>query len=310
VLSNRSNPAVAGALVFAVFLWGASNAGSKFLIAGETPWPPVWTGATRFLFAGSLLLAITRWTRWLGTSHATPPELSRSMWLRGGLSLAAYILAFNWALRFTSVSHVALYLGASPVWAVLWEGRPSSRREGLQRYSAALLALCGVFALFWPALRESHFDVVGELLGLSCSVLWTNYGRQCRALAQGLSGVEISAQTMWRAGAILIPIGGLELLRQGFHPTMTQLGVQAYCIVGGGVGSFAIWAMALRRWQTSKVYLFNNLIPLSTMLWAHFTLGEAVTATFWLAMVLIVGGVLLGQWQGLVSGAGQAKVEN
>jgi drug/metabolite transporter (DMT)-like permease len=43
--------------------------------------------------------------------------------------------------------------------------------------------------------------------------------------------------------------------------------------------------------------LYNNLIPLSTMLWAHFTLGEAVTTTFWVAMALIVAGVLLGQWK-------------
>lgn len=297
MLSKRSNPAVAGALVFAVFLWGASNAGSKFLLAGQSPWPPVWTGATRFLCAGLLLLAITRWTRWLGTAHVMPRELNWAMWLRGGLSLAVYVLAFNWALRFTSVSHVALYLGASPVWAVLWEGHPPSWRQGIQRYSAALLALSGVLVLFWPALKDSQFDVVGELLGLSCGVLWTNYGRQCRALGQGLSGAEISAQTMWRAGALLIPFGVWELTRQGFHPTAWQIGVQSYCIVAGGVAAFAIWAMALRRWPMSKVYLYNNLIPLSTMLWAHFTLGEAVTTTFWVAMALIVAGVLLGQWK-------------
>ena len=41
--------------------------------------------------------------------------------------------------------------------------------------------------------------------------------------------------------------------------------------------------------------LFNNLIPLSTMTWAHFFLHEPVTPTFWAAMVLIVAGVVLGQ---------------
>ncbi len=41
--------------------------------------------------------------------------------------------------------------------------------------------------------------------------------------------------------------------------------------------------------------LFNNLIPLSTMTWAHFWLGEPVTHTFWTAMALIVAGVALGQ---------------
>jgi drug/metabolite transporter (DMT)-like permease len=41
--------------------------------------------------------------------------------------------------------------------------------------------------------------------------------------------------------------------------------------------------------------LFNNLIPLSTMTWAYFFLGEPITHTFWAAMVLIIAGVVLGR---------------
>jgi drug/metabolite transporter (DMT)-like permease len=50
------------------------------------------------------------------------------------------------------------------------------------------------------------------------------------------------------------------------------------------------------------VYLFNNLIPLSTMLWAHFTLGETMTTTFWLAMGLVISGVLIAQanWRAIL----------
>ncbi|HTI97815.1 MAG TPA: DMT family transporter, partial [Dongiaceae bacterium] len=77
--------------------------------------------------------------------------------------------------------------------------------------------------------------------------------------------------------------------------TPKLLAVQLYCITAGGVVAFALWNNALRHWPTSQVLLFNNLIPLSTMSWAHFCLGEAVTPTFWTAMILIVLGVALGQ---------------
>ena len=40
-------------LVFAVFLWGGNNAGVKFIVGA---WPPIWTGASRFLCAGLVLL--------------------------------------------------------------------------------------------------------------------------------------------------------------------------------------------------------------------------------------------------------------
>lgn len=296
MLSSRSNALIAVAIVFAVFLWGGNNAGTRFLVAHPTaPWPPIWTGGTRFVCAGLLLLGVLRWSKWFGAPHVVDAELSRRLWLRGGLSLATYIIAFNWALRFTSSSHVALYLGTAPVWALLWEGRPVDTRLALLRYGAAALALTGVFILVWPALRASGINLVGELLGIACSVLWTLYGRQSRGFTQALSGLEVTAHTMWRAGALLLPIGLVEVFARGFHPQPWQFGVQTYCIILGGVVAFGIWNVALRYWPTSKVYLFNNLIPLSTAAWAHFALGEEVTPTFWLAMGLIVSGVVLGQ---------------
>ena len=291
-----SNFAIAVAIVFAVFLWGGNNAGTKFLVSHpDAPWPPIWTGGTRFLCAGLLLLSVLRVSKWFGPANPLNADLRQRLWWRGGLSLAAYIVAFNWALRFTSASHVALYLGAAPVWALLWEGRPPDARVALQRYGAALLALIGVFILVWPSLKTSSVNLPGEFLGISCSVLWTLYGRQCRALSRSLTGVEVSAHTMWRAGALLVPLGLVEVFVRGFHPTPWQFGVLGYCIVAGGVVAFAIWNVALRRWPTSKVYLFNNLIPLSSTTWAHFTLGEQVTTTFWAAMALIVVGVIIGQ---------------
>ena len=69
----------------------------------------------------------------------------------------------------------------------------------------------------------------------------------------------------------------------------------AFCVVLGGVVPYALWNSALRRWRTSQVMQFNNLIPLSSGMWACYFLGEPLTHTFWAAMVLIVSGVILGQ---------------
>ena len=195
--------------------------------------------------------------------------LDRRLWWRGGLSLAAYIVVFNWALRYATASHVVLYLGASPVWALLWEKRPDRTLAGLRRYGAALLALSGVFVLFWPVLKGANSSWLGEALGLLASVLWTNYGRQSRALGASMSGTEVTAQTMWRAGIWLLPLAIVETAQSGLVWRMDLVGVQLYCIVAGGVVAFAMWNNALRHWPTSRVLLFNNLIPLSTMAWAH-----------------------------------------
>jgi len=298
VSARSSNLTLALSLLFAVFLWGGNNSGTKFIVAA---WPPLWTGGSRFFCAGLLLFVILRFTNWLGAASPPTPEVSRRLWFRGGLSLAAYIVCFNSALRYTSASHVALYLGAAPVWALFWEGRPARSWNTLQRYGAAILALAGVFVLFWPALKAAAGGWRGEILGLAASILWTNYGRQCRAFGTTLSGAEISAHTMWRAGALLLPLSLAEIWHSGLVWRTDVVLVQAYCIVAGGVVAFAVWNNALRHWPASKVLLFNNLIPLSTMSWARIWLGEAITPTFWFAMILIVAGVVLSQtkWQKL-----------
>jgi drug/metabolite transporter (DMT)-like permease len=280
-------------LLLAVVLWGGSNTGTKYIVGS---WPPIWTGGSRFTCAGLILLLLLRFTKVLGQRSALNPNIQWRLWSRGGLSLAAYVLAFNWALRFTSASHVALYLGCAPIWALLWEGHSIRNFTGFRSYGAALLALAGLVILFVPALKQGSGGTwLGELLGLAASVLWTVYGLQCRHLASQLSGAEISAHTMWRAGLLLLCFSVIELVQAPLIWRADLVWVQTYCIAGGGVITFWIWNNALRRWPASQVLLFNNLIPLSTMAWAWACLGESVAPTFWVATILVLAGVLLGQ---------------
>jgi drug/metabolite transporter (DMT)-like permease len=292
VFSAKNSTRLAVGLILAVALWGGTNTGTKWLVSS---WSPVWTGGTRFLCAGLLLLGVLRVTNWFGTYVPPTRAMAWELWWRGGLSLAAYVVAFNGALRFTSASHVALYLGASPVWALLWEARANRAARQPRRYLAALLALTGVGVLLGPALATSSLSFRGELLAFAASVLWTNYGRQSRKLSETLNGAEVAAHTMWRAGLWLLPFGLFEVARAGLPLNLKLLGVQGYCIIAGGVVAFGLWNQALRYWPTSRVLLFNNLIPLSTMAWAYCCLGEAATPTFWVALLLIGAGVLLGQ---------------
>jgi drug/metabolite transporter (DMT)-like permease len=287
-----SHGAIASWLLVAVIIWGANNAATKYLIGF---WPPIFVGCTRFLFAGLILLGLLKWTPWLGENRPLTPELSRRLWRRNSLNFALYIATFNGAVRYTAVSHVALYLGASPLWALLWEG--GFKRDGrtARRLVAAAFALGGVVFLFLPSLREGHLSLWGEFLGLTCSILWTNYGRQSRELTRELNSVEISACTFWRASVWVLPLSIWELFQKPLPLNFQLLAIQTYCILGSGVLAFALWNWALRHWSTSEVYLFNNLIPISTMAWAFFLLHEKVSANFWPAMGLVIGGVLLAQ---------------
>jgi drug/metabolite transporter (DMT)-like permease len=292
VSQPKNNAAIAGSLLLVVILWGGNNAGTKWLVSS---WPPVWTGCVRFLLAGIILFAVLRFTNRLGVYQPLTRALLRQLWLRGGLSLAVYIIAFAWALRLTAASHVALYLGASPIWALLAEERPRRNWASARRYGAALLAVAGVLVLFWPALKMANTNLAGEFCGLAASISWANYNHQSRILAADINGVSVAAHSMWMSGVWLLPLGLAELATHHIVMDAPHLGVQALCVVFGGVVPYALWNSALRHWRTSQVMLFNNFIPITTTLWVYFVLGEPITSTFCVAMALIVTGVAIGQ---------------
>ena len=215
--------------------------------------------------------------------------------MRGGLSLAAYTIAFCWALRLTSASHVALYIGASPVWALLVEQRPQKNWSSVRRYGAALLAVTGVLVLFWPALKNSSFNLAGECCGLGSSLLWANYNHQSRILARTIHGVEVAANAMWMSGVWLLPIA-----TDRNHPARPGAGRAAsrHSVAGhpvrrrGAVCAVELRPAPLADQPRDAVQQFDSAVH---DVWAHFALGEPITPTFCAAMVLIVAGVALGQ---------------
>ena len=80
MFGKKSNGAIIGTLLLTVFIWGASNAGTKYLVGF---WPPGLIGSTRLLCAGLILLAILKWTNWLGTLTPLDASLRRELWWRG-----------------------------------------------------------------------------------------------------------------------------------------------------------------------------------------------------------------------------------
>ncbi len=280
-------------LILVVVLWGGNNAGTKWLLGH---WPPVFTGCMRFGLAGSALLALLRFTPFLGRFEPISKTLMAQLFMRGGLSLAVYTITFNWALRLEPASHVALCLGASPVWALLFERIPARTWVGVRRYLASFIAVIGVLTLFWPTLSARHqTSLLGEMCALGASFVWAFYSRQSRWLAARVNSLEVAAHSMWMAGLVLTPLAIAEL---AFHPIeihQNQVFIMSLCVLFGGVVPYAFWNNALRVWPASRVLLFNNLIPVTTCVWVHLTLHEAITPTFYLAMALILCGVILEQ---------------
>jgi drug/metabolite transporter (DMT)-like permease len=280
-VATPSNHRIFASLVLAVVFWGSNNVGLKFL---AREWPPAATASLRFLIAGAAMMAALQWTRWLGNLSTPSRAVNRQLWWRGGVLLAGFMVACNLAFRYLPASHFALYMAASPVWALLLEGDFSWSWRTARQLTAAALAFAGVGVLLGPALRQGESSLFGEIMGLACGLGWAVYSRQSRRLAR----------SMWRAGVLLLPFGVAEWFTHPFKANPTTLGVLLYCSFIGAAVAYALWNHALTIWPSSRVFLFSNLIPLSTMAFAHVLLAEPLTPTYASAMGLILLGVFFG----------------
>lgn len=289
---NPSNALIAGMLLLTVLFWGANNTGLKFLVR---EWPPFWVISSRIWLVGGILAMLLRYTKWLGTAGDARPGLGSVLWFRAGLSLAAYFGAITYSLKFISAPQMALHLATSPVWGLLFEQRPRASWTVIRKYAAAAMALGGVVVLLWPKIRSGTFEWRGDALAQVASMLWTLYGRECRALSKDLSGAQITCASMWRAAVWLLPLTFWELVTVYVPFTAPLLWVHAYCTVFGGIVAFAFYAHALKFWPVSQVFLFNNLIPASTMAFSWLLMGERVTETFWIALMMVAAAVVAGR---------------
>ena len=217
--------------------------------------------------------------------------------MRGAPLFIGWAAGFAWACKYTPVSHASLYLAASPIWGLLLEERPRLNRESIRKYFAALLALSGIIILFWPKLRVTEAGAnewIGDLIAFAASWSWTIYSRESRRLSGRISGMTYTAHTAWRASLLMLPFVAWEFTRERPHLAPHLIGWQFFSIFAGTIVGLGIWNNALRYWPTSRALLFNNLIPIFTMLWAWSCLNEPMTSTFWFAMALVIIGVVIG----------------
>lgn len=243
--------------------------------------------------SGALLLFLAHKTQWFGSPKPLTSSLKKALWLKGSLSFTAYILSFIWALKFSTAANMGLLFATSPVWALLWEIRLVERVELIKRFAAAFLTLLGVAILFLSSASET-VGWLGNGLGLLAAVLWTVYSRVCRSFGDQLSSAQLNGHNFVRTFVWLLPLAIYDQFNATIPMEPKLWATQIYSIIGAGVFAFAFWTNALKKWPTSRVMLFVNLIPLTTIIFGKLFLDESVHIQFWGAMVFVMAGVCLG----------------
>ncbi len=279
---NRHKPSPSSLLALsAILLWGTFAT----LAVRLREAPPL-------LLAGVSLLLGSLWG-WPRLRHGRPPW--RAV-LLGTYGLFTYHLALFLALRMAPPVEANLLNYLWPLLIVVLaplfdRARRLTSRHGL----AALLGFAGVVLLLTGGSARVAFasgPAGGHLLAIAAAFIWATYSLGSARLGAG--GVSATSAASALSGALAL-VAHLALEpRHAFAaadlPWLALMGL-------GPMGvAFVAWSAALERGDPRTIGLLSFLTPLLSTLLLAATGSGRLTAAVGVALVLIVGGALLGTW--------------
>lgn len=220
--------------------------------------------------------------------------------LAGALFGLEYLLVTE-ALRWTSASHVVVFLYTAPLFAAmgLHLGLPAERlgrRQVVGMVAAFLgtaLAFGGAPGATPPGQGHAWW---GDALALLAGVAWgaTTVTLRCTRLAAAPATETLLYQL---GGATVLPTLGTALTGNWWFDNTpvvwAHVGFQALVV---SFASFLVWCWLLRRYLASRLGVLSFLTPVLGVLLGVGLLDEQVTPGFASGAACVLAGVVLVSW--------------
>ncbi|WP_221089584.1 drug/metabolite exporter YedA [Deinococcus aquaedulcis] len=287
-------PAVLLCLGLVYVVWGSTYFGIK--VAIETL-PPLGMLAARFVVAGALLLAFLRWR---GAPWPTAREWGASA-LVGTLLLGGGTGLVTLAERDASSSVAAMIIAVSPLFAALF-GRLWGERTGGREWLGIGVGLAGIALLNVGELRATPLAALLLILAPICWTFGSQWSRRL-PLPAGLMG---SAAEMLTGGAVLLTLSVLLGERWG-TPSAASLWALGYLTVFGSLVAYSAYMYLVAHTRPALATSYAYVNPVVAVLLGVGFGGERLGTLGWVALAVILAGVLLVAWPRRTTGAPPAE---
>jgi drug/metabolite transporter (DMT)-like permease len=292
----KKNAATTASIVLAFasvyFFWGSTYTAIRI---GAADMPALLLAGTRFLLAGTILLA---WCRWRGLSLFWPAHNMFRLALIGLLLLGGGNVGLVYAERTVPSGLASLVLAVIPVYVALTEmllpgGEPLPARGWL----GIALGFAGLAALVLPSLRigpagnSTLLLALGVLLAGAFS--WTVGSILSRRSKLPVNSLVAAAWQMVAAGVVCILLGTALGQWPQFHLTHAAIGSLAWLITGGSLLGYTAFIYLLEHVPVAKVASHSYVNPVVAVLLGIFILHERPAAAEFAGMTAIVFAVFL-----------------
>jgi drug/metabolite transporter (DMT)-like permease len=287
-------PALIAACLAATWLvWGSTYLAIKWALVS---FPPFFQMGTRFVAAGLLLMAWTRWrgAAWPSTAQWTSAAVLGLLMLGGGYGATA--------LAQTSVSSglVVAFIAVVPALVALAQWPYGVRPSALETVGI-VLGLAGVVLLTqgqgFAASLPGLVAMAVACITWSVGSVWALHG-----LPRALSGRRLQladgamgyGSQMLAGGVILLAMSLVAGERPTWPPDARALACWFYLVVAGSLIGFSAYMVLLQRTSTALASSYTFVNPVIGLMLGVTIGGEVVSTLEWgAAGVVLVGVVLL-----------------
>jgi drug/metabolite transporter (DMT)-like permease len=304
------------ALCFAIvyLVWG-----STYLVTavGVRAMPPFLFGAMRFLVGGALLLGVARSLR----SFRSPQ--SRAEWhgewrhilLVGAMAVLVSNGCNAWGLQYVPSNQGALLNATVAFWVTLF-GLFGARahRPDRRAWTGLALGLGGTALILLPraptgATPPSPWGpLIPELVILLGCMGWSLGTVLQRNTRSGFDLLSFTALQQLAGGLMLLAIGiGAGELSDLWQWSAEALWAMLFLAVVSSCIAYTAYAWLTQNATPSQVGTYALVNPAIATLLGWIALDEALVATQWVGMTVILVGVLLVNWPGTTRLRGAAE---
>ncbi|KGR76064.1 DMT family transporter [Ureibacillus sinduriensis] len=269
-------------VLLAAMLWGTVGTTQTFLQADVSS---IAVAAVRSAIGGGVLFFVA-----LSMGKINFKTWSWKWTILAALTIALFQSLFFTSVRFTGVAlGTVITIGSSPVFSGLVEWAIWKRKPNRVWAIATALAIIGCVLLFVNK-GETSVNPFGILLALCAGLVFALYTNCSKQLTEKEETLPAVAMTFTLCALLLLPFSGDGVMwafeGQNLLP-MIFMGLAATSI------AYLLFLGGLERIPSSSAVTLSLAEPLTAALLGVFLVGEYLSPTSWVGVVLLLGGIVV-----------------
>lgn len=292
-MTDRKKAAGHVIALLTITVWGTTFVATKTLLEH---YDALQVMLMRFFIAWAVLWALTR--RW-EKIRCIRDELGIFALSLSGVTL--YYFFENTALSFTQASNVSIILAAAPIFtAILAHLFTGDEKLKARTWAGFAIAIAGVALVVFNGTYVLKLNPLGDALSILAALSWAVYSVLLKKYVQIYDNMILTRKMAFYSLLVTAPIA---IAKTGFPPLAPLKHAEnLFCILFLGVLGSAVcyvtWNVAIKRIGVVNTNNYIYLNPFVTMVAAALVLHEKITGAGIVGAVLIVGGILVSEYQG------------